>query len=149
MIFKILNNVKTSVELIEKHAQAKAFDELSAEIAKFHKAGFDAYTLAFELYDRYRAMKEKYDKTKDWKSETVPNYSLHEIASGVFVYVFDPVEKSKEPRHYLCPYCFDEQRKSILQRTGRDMSGVHMNCHKCGADFIDHTDRDAATVQTF
>lgn len=148
MLLKSLKSIKTSIELIEKHAQAKAFDELRTEIATLQKASFDAYTLAFELYDKYREIKGKYLKSEDWENKTVPDYRLTELAPGVFVYAYQPTEDSREPAHYLCANCFQDKRKSILQCAGRDSSGVRYHCPKCKADIFDHTDRESPGVAT-
>ncbi|NDY74458.1 hypothetical protein DO021_21545 [Desulfobacter hydrogenophilus] len=146
MLFKSLKSIKTSVELVEKYAKAKAFDELVTEITSLQKASFEAYTLAFELYDSYREIKEKYQQTKDWENKVEPNYMLAELAPGVFVYAFKPKEESSNPLHYLCANCFKDKRESILQCAGRELPGTRYHCPKCKADIVDHANKEPFTV---
>lgn len=148
MLTNSFKAITTSIELIEKHAKAKAFNEIMAEITKLQKACFEAYSLAFSLHEKYGELKKKHLETKDWENKTVPDYTLTQIAPGVFVYAFKPGEKRDEPPHYLCTNCFKDKRKSILQRAGRDVSGVKYNCPECGTDILDHTDCEEFNIAT-
>lgn len=42
---------------------------------------------------------------------------------------------STEPPHFLCPDCFEERRRSILQEERRTSGGLDvMFCHRCGLE---------------
>jgi len=68
---------------------------------------------------------------QEWDSEAA-RYHLVELVDGIFVYALKPEQQAGEPAHYLCPHCFGEKRRSILQRPGAD----HTNyvCHACKLD---------------
>jgi hypothetical protein len=142
MISKTLKSIQTSVDLIKEYAEAKAFNNIQAEITALYKSLLDAQIQAFELQEELKLIKEKYIQSEDWKNETVPNYILAELAPSVFVYAFKPVVESAEPPHTLCAKCFVDQRKSILQRTRWDGLGIHYHCPECGDDILDHSKAD-------
>lgn len=147
-----LKSIQASISLMNEHAEAKAFNLFKTELATLYKSLGDAHVQAMELQEELQVMKAKYIECEKWKTETLPNYKLAELAAGVFVYTFQPVKESTEPEHSLCADCFLEQKKSILQRTGRDGFGIHYHCGRCGADLVDHSKADTshppATVKT-
>ena len=149
MFSKPFTSIKTSIDLIEKYAEAKAFDKIAAEITALYKSSFEAYTLAFSLYDKCRELETKNLNAKDWENKTAPNYALKELAAGVFVYASNPGQEGPGPLHYLCANCFQEKSKSILQRTGRDVFGTVYKCFKCGAEILDHSTRDTKMDAVF
>jgi len=142
MISKILSTLKTihtSIDLIKEHAEAKAFNDIQAEITSLYKSLLEAHMQAMEIHEELQMTKEKYLQCEKWKTDTLPSYSLAELAPGVLVYAFKPVGESTEPKHNLCAKCFLDQKKSILQRTRRDGLGIHYHCPKCGNDILDHS----------
>ena len=52
---------------------------------------------------------------KDWE-KTKSQYELKEVVPGFFVYSPKPNSKFSEPDHWLCANCFNDGKKSILQR---------------------------------
>jgi hypothetical protein len=71
-------------------------------------------------------------------SEIESQYSLKEIASGVFVYAYNKTDKATEPSHWLCAKCFNtDKKKSIFQRFDHDSHGVHYKCHSCDSEITD------------
>ena len=146
MFSKPFTSIKTSIELIEKYAEAKAFDKIAAEIIALHKSSFEAYTLAFELYDKCRELEAKNLNAEDWENRVSPNYILKELAAGVFVYAPKPGQDGANPLHDLCTNCFLDKRKSILQRTRRDYQGAVYQYPNCGTEICDHSDYEDVTV---
>lgn len=86
-----------------------------------------------------KLQEEKYELTKKvmefekW-AETEAQYELKEFAPGVFVYAYKKGDNLKEPMHWLCPNCWQEKKKSILQRNYHDAETGAYNCHKCKAE---------------
>lgn len=134
-----LKAIQSSIGMINEHAEAKAFNLFKAELTSLYKSLGEVQVQAIELHEELQTMKAKYIECEKWKTETLPNYKLAELAPGVLVYKFNPVKESTEPDHSLCADCFLNQKKSILQRTRRDGFGIHYHCHRCGADIIDHS----------
>ncbi|MEX3614295.1 MAG: hypothetical protein VB141_11205 [Burkholderia gladioli] len=71
----------------------------------------------------------------DW-NEQKKNYHLHEPISGSFVWRYRPNEEANQaapqrtvPTHDLCPQCFENNKRSILQ--GFDHQGHRFYSQKC------------------
>lgn len=77
-------------------------------------------------------LKEKIAALRDW-SEEKPNYKLARIGSRTTVYKLkDEIAiLSETPKHYLCPACFHEGKKSILQ-PGKTRDAHEALCPACG-----------------
>jgi len=102
-------------------------------------------TAILDLHDRVRLAQSEQDelaKVKDelerklmeyerWDAQAA-RYELRELADGIFVYALKPEHKGSEPLHYLCPHCFNQKKRSILQRP----RAGHKNyvCHDCKMD---------------
>lgn len=95
--------------------------------------------IAQELQEEKYALTQKIMEFEKW-SETENQYELKEIAIGVFVYSRNSAMASSEPKHYLCARCFNERKKSILQRFSHSFDGIHYVCHTCTSEIIDRSD---------
>jgi hypothetical protein len=84
------------------------------------------------------ALQQKLRDLENWQQEAA-RYELKELASGVYVYALKEASRSSEPHHFLCAKCYNEGRKSILQRTGQFPSGLCFRCQSCSAEVIDHS----------
>lgn len=99
-------------------------------------------TAILGLHDRIRLAQSEHDdlaKAKDelerkltdyqrWDTEAA-RYELRELAPGIFAYALKPEHKSTEPEHYLCPHCFGEKKRSILQHPRAGYTNYA--CHAC------------------
>jgi hypothetical protein len=102
-------------------------------------------TSILDLIDRVRLAQAEQDeltKIKDelehklmeyqrWDAEAA-RYELRQLADGIFVYAVKPDHKGSEPAHYLCPHCFGQKKRSILQRPG--VGYTNYVCHDCKMD---------------
>ena len=41
--------------------------------------------------------------------------------------------------HWICAKCYNERKKSILQRKLKSMAGVNYICHTCKSEILDHS----------
>ncbi|MEI7589881.1 MAG: hypothetical protein WCJ49_00975 [Deltaproteobacteria bacterium] len=74
---------------------------------------------------------------KNWRSEA-KRYVLTEIGPGVFVYSLIQSAKrgTKEPPHHICPKCFQDCKKSILQTVIISEYGTRFKCLRCQSDIF-------------
>jgi hypothetical protein len=86
------------------------------------------------------SLKQQLMKAKNWKNEA-RKYSLKEIASGVFVYAIKQDKQGTQPMHWLCTNCYENTKKSILQKGKRTPQGTVYYCSnpECKAEIIDHS----------
>lgn len=69
-------------------------------------------------------------RLKDWSSER-ERYELVNIRGGSFAYMLKQHAAGDEPAHWLCANCFNDGRKSILQRKGRPRQGSGEEAYAC------------------
>lgn len=90
-----------------------------------------------ELQKQHAALTQLVRKLEEESSDRA-RYSLFELSPGVFVYranVAPQTAGSSDPRdpepvHYLCPRCFDQKVKSVLQ-TYRKVGVLSIDCVSC------------------
>ena len=109
-------------------------------------AVINAQSLMLELQAKHQGLLARNDELEkrivaiqNWEAET-NKYALTQIVEGIFVYALKPDASDGMPPHWLCPNCFQSQKKSILQF---DYSRVaHHNvfkCPQCDLKLTDHT----------
>ena len=69
-----------------------------------------------ELVEINNNLRNKVIKMSKWNKEA-KRYVLKELVPGVVVYALKEDQCISEPNHYLCTNCYQEERKSILQKT--------------------------------
>jgi hypothetical protein len=60
-------------------------------------------------------LEKKLIEQENWHNERA-RYHLKKVGGGVFVYALKESNATTEPAHWLCAHCYEEQKKSILQR---------------------------------
>lgn len=65
-----------------------------------------------------------------WEREK-ERYQLQEFRTGALAYVLKADDPAGEPSHRLCPRCYQEGHKSILQTTVRHGGGERVECPRC------------------
>jgi hypothetical protein len=113
-----------------------------AKQAGLQQVLLDFNTQVIELQGKIMAASAKYEELAKIKDEAVKKlvayenwnkkaarYLLTELAPGILVYAQKPDVKNTEPPHYLCPYCFEKLKRSILQRPSAD--STNYVCHEC------------------
>ena len=68
------------------------------------------------LLDEIKSLKQQLAAYEQWKEES-QRYQLHELKPGILVYVLKPEHAAAEPKHWLCAGCYNNGKKSILQKT--------------------------------
>ncbi|MGR9099980.1 MAG: hypothetical protein ACU826_05370 [Gammaproteobacteria bacterium] len=86
------------------------------------------------LIDVKNSLEQELLNYKNWDSEK-SNYELKEVSFGVRVYVEKTGEDSVYNRMWLCPKCFHENKKGILQLQRAHPSPREYICHSCNSLF--------------
>jgi hypothetical protein len=60
-------------------------------------------------------LEKKLIELEGWDKERA-RYHLKAVGDGIFVYALNVVKPDVEPAHWLCAHCYEEKKKSILQR---------------------------------
>jgi hypothetical protein len=139
-----INMAFASLDLIRKGLAAaidvRDFNRAAAEVSKLNEAllatqnsAFAQNAAFFELQRKYFETAEDLRKLRETIAEK-ERYTLFEISHGVFVYrVNQAPQESRagvplppEPEHYICPKCWQDGVKAIL-----NLSGAHWRCLAC------------------
>lgn len=124
-IAKGINALKSDVDRNESISKIlevliTAQFQASAVMAKAHETEIEKHNLTKKLME-----------LEKW-SETEKQYELQEVYSGIFAYVYKKDEGAKEPVHWLCPNCWQEKIKSILQCDCKNEYASSYTCQRCG-----------------
>lgn len=87
------------------------------------------------VVSRERDLKAQIAQLENWAHEK-ERYQLHELVPGTFVYRVKPAMKGSEPMHDLCPRCYEDGVKSILQQAADQGWHRALVCPKCEAVFL-------------
>lgn len=111
--------------------------ELNRVIAEVQSQLFSAQADYATVLGRVRDLEAQVLNLEDWAHEK-QRYQLHELVPGTLVYRIKPDMQGTEPMHDLCPRCYQEGIKSILQAAGIKEGHHVFHCPepKCGAVFL-------------
>lgn len=91
-----------------------------------------SYTTALSRIDELEA---EIVKTKNWAHEKA-RYKLHELMPGTLVYRIKPECQGLDPGHDICPNCYEQGIKSILQASGTYEGFRRVECPFCKAKYL-------------
>lgn len=126
-IAKITSDVKASAQVIQKTA------ELNITILALQEKMSTVLTEKDALLQEKKDLEQKITQFDHWETEAA-RYELKEIALDVFMYTVKPSAAIGEPSHWLCPNCYEDKRKSIIQRDST-ISKAFYACPNCKHQF--------------
>lgn len=140
-ITSALAGIKTFTEFTKLILQAKVDAAVKQKAIESQSAIIDLQSTLMGLQSEYQSLLREKDEVErrlieieDWKSEAL-KYELKQVSTGAFVYVLKHDEDSATPTHWLCPRCYEERQKSILQRAGYIQHlGYKYFCLRCKGD---------------
>ncbi len=105
--------------------------EMQESIIAAQAVALEAQAAQGSLAARIAQLEEEAVRSKDWEEEKAryvlaPTSTSSEEAAIAYK-LRDEARRDDEPTHFICPYCYEDGIKSILQITGR--SGVL--CPRC------------------
>ena len=142
-----LSNLRTLAKAI---ADSKVESALREQAVESGFAIIDAQNAIISLQSQYQSLLEEKDTLKkqliemeNWEGESA-RYELIQIADGVFVYALKNDYETTEPAHWLCPDCYQNRKKSILQfqyalRRTTNRRNNAFKCGQCGVEIEDHS----------
>lgn len=130
--------LKDSIEKIKDEAVREKVKELLDTIIPLQTYIISLNETISSLRKEKEAIEQKLREIEDWRQEAA-SYELVELASGVYAYMKKKTIPLSEPPHYLCAKCYNDRKKSILQRVRQSHAGMHYVCHSCSSEIIDHS----------
>jgi Zn finger protein HypA/HybF involved in hydrogenase expression len=136
-----LTGVGAALEITKSMLAIKVDSAVSAKVAELDRIMLDimqklltSQTEQSTLLSRVRELEAEIAHFEDWESET-QRYELKELVPGTLVYRLKPGMENKEPVHDLCPHCYQQGIKSILQDNGFDKAWHVFICPHCKTIF--------------
>ena len=108
--------------------------ELNRVLIELTKQIVASHTQIAALVARESELKAEVARFKDW-SHDKERYELYEIVPGTLAYRVQPGMQGAEPMHYLCPRCYQNHVKSILQNGGIKDHLHYLQCPECKTTF--------------
>lgn len=113
--------------------QAKII-ELNREILSAQASALAANEAQSALLQRVGDLEKEIADMKAWETER-EKYELKQVGErGAFAYTLKEQSGTSEPSHSLCPNCYEDGRKSILQPKLRSGLGEMLFCLRCRAE---------------
>ncbi|WP_049249292.1 hypothetical protein [Neisseria elongata] len=123
-LLKGFSQLKTDAEVAQKTI------ELNQIIAAVQNDLFEAQTAYSAAVGRINELEKELMAIKDWSTEQ-QRYQLYELAPGSFVYRLKVEMAHGEPIHDICPQCYEQSIKSILQFNGYEGAFHKYSCSCC------------------
>ncbi len=123
-LLKGFNQLKTEAEVAQKTI------ELNQIIAAVQSNLFEAQTAYSSAVGRIDELEKELVAVKDWAAEK-QRYQLHQLAPGSFTYRLKPSMVNGEPIHDICPQCYQDGIKSVIQFVGYEKNYHKYSCSKC------------------
>ncbi len=146
----IAKNLKDLTSSLGQSVPPEVRDEILALFDKVMDIQTEVLTAQdrdIKLTDRCRELEDQLKRVEAWEAEKA-RYRLREIVKQVYVYELKPERvEEEEPEHSLCAKCFQEGRKSHLQKTGYD--DELLSCWHCEKSLDVSTGSGASGASVF
>ena len=139
----MITGVKAAAELVQLAISARDVEvvrkkaiELRGEILAVQSIALEAQAEQFALQNQVRELEKEVADLKAWDAER-EKYQLANVregsdGGGAFAYVLKDDVGSTEPKHFICPNCYQQGQKSILQEELRTPGAVNvLYCQRC------------------
>lgn len=136
-IFSAFTAIKAASELVGLILKRKVDAAIQEKAIELQSAIVSAQSDLLNLQSAYQErLREIEDLRKqlidmqDWKAEA-QKYELRVVGPGIFVYAIRDDQVGTGPMHWLCTQCYNEGKKSILQRGRMGVNGWSYLCPGC------------------
>jgi hypothetical protein len=106
--------LKSAFDLAKGLKDLSSTASRNAAIIELQEKILAAQTQQSALADYIRSLEADVAAFEKWDTEK-QRYQLKEFGLGAFAYTLKADAQSSEPVHQICPTCYEDRRKSILQ----------------------------------
>lgn len=154
----IISTIKSSIDIIDSLINVKnklsssknSDDEVNSHLidlrSKLNEALKEHYELIIEhnnLRAEYNELKRNFEANQSWDENEMSNHELVTLPAGGVVYQLKDLNGTQETKTYLCPQCFIQKTKSILQPTTIANHAYMLRCHQCSSEYRGEKYEDA------
>ena len=127
---------KTALGMASAIQKLSTDTRINEAVIEIQRGILEAQGSVMEANDRIGELAAEKDKIQkelieiqDWTVDAA-RYEMTEVVSGIIFYKLKAGQAGSEPSHYLCPNCFMNRKKSLLQRPTN--TSLEYKCHPCG-----------------
>ncbi len=121
--FGAIGATKSALEVAKTMLDLRDAAKLNAVKFELNRLLLEAIEAQTALVSEKRELEERIRQLEAWSIQE-ERYQLTEVGSGTFAYVIKSDAQGADPPHMACANCFEQKRRSIIQRRG-GMSGGH------------------------
>lgn len=145
-ITAVSGSLQAAVEIVRAMVRLRDATAIQGKVAELQGAILDAQASAltaqqdqFTLMQRVRELEDELARMETWSTEK-EKYQLTQVFPEAFAYTLKPERGIDEPPHWLCTTCFENRRRSYLQRAGPPPKGPQryrvFRCVTCGNEIL-------------
>lgn len=129
-----LNTVKEIQKIKEDYAVKEKIYELLDKLYIAKHQVMDLQDLLQEAKNYITELDNKIGRASNWDNDK-NNYEVYLPQNSTVVYRFKISEDSNDNPHYLCPKCFEENKKCIIQHSATRKGYILMSCSTCDSGY--------------
>ena len=122
--------LKVASTIAKGIANLKTETEINLAIIDLQQHLVQTQQFVLKAQSSIRNLEDRLAQFETWETEK-ERYELKEVVLGGFVYATKEPIDSGDPPHWICPQCYQDRKKSILQTVHRMSSGGTTTCHRC------------------
>ena len=134
---ELVDTLRTAMGFGRDLLSLKVDRDATAKIAGMNDAILNAqsYAIAAQVHEmdqaiRIRALEEEVERLQSWDAKK-DDYELKSLGRTSFVYVVNKSSEICEPPFWMCPTCFENAKKSIMQKQIIDRGWDRWGCPVC------------------
>jgi hypothetical protein len=132
-----ITGLKSAGDIAKSFLELKSIADVQGKVIELQSAILSAQGSALaaqgeqsSMVQKPRDLEEEIANVKAWK-ETAKHYALVSPWTGAFVYALKKESGSSEPPHWLWQKCYEDGKKSILQRAKDGPVSWTYDCAQC------------------
>jgi hypothetical protein len=133
----LMSSLTSAVSVLKALGELRDFQKLAEKLVPLYTELAAATAQASALAGENAQLQDEVRELKRFAAEK-ERYQLEEVTRGVFAYALKESERRGEPLHRACATCFDQGKKSILQRQEKSLAGW-LVCGLCRNEIPDGT----------
>ena len=129
-LFAGLGAFKTMFDMSKAIQDAHDVATRDRAVIELQKEILSAQMAQAELIERVGGLEKQVAAFEKWDAEK-EKYELCKISTDTFAYARKEDTRGAEPSHYICARCYEDRKRSILQRA----DSAHVFCPECKTKF--------------
>lgn len=138
----IITGIKGTIDIVkglksscDDHTIMQAQTEIREQLLAILSDAIALQEKHSALINEKDELAKKLMEFEHWK-QTESEYELKEVVPDKFVYSYKNSQQSTIPMHWLCPNCWNDRKKSILQKIRQTEREAGYICHRCNFDIL-------------